>query len=117
VTDTGSVFKGYAAGITHEQDVALVLEQCLELEGFATSTHRIVAYGYQHGNNMVENFDSDGDDGVGRKMLRAMQEKNITDQIWIATRTCLPNFAHIGNRRFTHAISVCQAASTNLSDT
>lgn len=42
VSDAGSVFTGHAANINTEQDVALVLDQCMEIDGFATSTHRIL---------------------------------------------------------------------------
>ena len=116
VTDSGSIFQGYAAKVSNDPDVASTLEQSLELDGVATATHRIFAFRYDDGHGINENFDSDGDDGIGLKLLRSMQEDGITNQLWIVTRTCLPNFTHIGNRRFTHAISVCNTAAKKLAD-
>ena len=116
ITDSGSIFQGYAAKVSNDSDVAVTLEQSLELDGVATATHRVFAYRYEDGHGIKENFDSDGDDGIGLKILRSMQEDGVMNQLWIATRRCLLNFTHIGNKRFTHAISVCKTAAKKIAE-
>jgi len=44
ITDGGSTFTGYAADVTKLEDVSVVLEQSLKLDGIAAATHRIYAY-------------------------------------------------------------------------
>ncbi|KAK2148540.1 hypothetical protein LSH36_492g08019 [Paralvinella palmiformis] len=44
ITDGGSTFTGYAADVTDIEDVSVVLEQSLKLDGIAAATHRIYAY-------------------------------------------------------------------------
>jgi len=54
--------------------VSVVLEQSLKLDGIAAATHRIYACRYKGSGGAINyNFDSDGDDGVGLQLLRAMQ--------------------------------------------
>jgi hypothetical protein len=116
VTDSGSIFLGYAADVQNEQDIAAVLEQSLELAGVASATHRIYAYRYEDGSCIAENFDSDGDDGIGFQLLKSMRNDEAKHQLWMVTRTCLPEFVHIGKRRFQHATQVCRAAAKHLTE-
>jgi hypothetical protein len=60
--------------------------------------------------DISENFDSDGDHGVGLRLLREMQTKDVTNRLFVATRTCKPGCSHIGQRRFAHVIEVCFSA-------
>jgi hypothetical protein len=106
--------KRYAAKVTCIDDVSTVLDQALLVEGVAEATHRIFAYRIQQGRATVENFDSDGDHGIGLELLRKMQDDSITNRIWIATRSCHADFTHIGNKRYEHAKTVCSEASTSL---
>ena len=64
---------------------------------------------------VCENFDSDGDYGIGLELLKAMREADICDRLWIATRTCKQDYVHIGKKRFEHSINACTAANTTLS--
>jgi hypothetical protein len=114
ITDKGSTSTGYVAKVTCIDDVSAVLDQALLVEGVAEATHRIFAYRIQQGRATVENFDSDGDHGIGLELLRKMQDDSITNRIWIATRSCHADFTHIGNKRYEHAKTVCSEASTSL---
>ena len=58
---------------------------------------------------------TDGDDGIGLELLKAMREANVCDRLWIATRTCKQDYVHIGKKRFEHSINACTAANTTLS--
>ena len=100
ITDGGSTFTGYAADVTNLEDVSVVLEQSLKLDGIAAATHRIYAYRYKgSGGGINENFDSDGDDGVGLQLLKAMRDDKILNRIWIVTRLYGPDYHHIGKAR------------------
>ena len=116
VSDKGSTFTGYASTVQSSEDVSTVLSQLGSDPAVAARTHRIYAYRYKINKTIHENYDSDGDHGIGLKMLRVMQEQQITNCIWIVTRDCSPGFSHIGQRRFEHAISVCQSATSQLKD-
>jgi len=100
--------------VTCMDEVSAVLDQALLIDGVADANHRIYAYRIQQGKVSVENFESDGDHGVGLELLRKMQEAKVINTIWIATRTCRPDFAHIGNTRFEHTKTVCTEASSAL---
>ena len=66
------------------------------------STHPIYAFRIKTGKGILENFDSDGDHGVGFELLKSMMENKLTNTVCLATRICNPGFQHIGKRRFIH---------------
>jgi hypothetical protein len=111
IEDHGSTFKGYVADVASLVDVRGTLDSLIRRPDVAAATHVIYAYRFHVDDNpenvMVENFDSDGDYGVGLKLLRAMQDKEVVSRLFVATRTCASDFAHIGQRRFQHAIDAC----------
>ena len=99
ITDGGSTFTGYAADVTNIEDISVVLEQSLKLDGISAATHSIYAYRYKgSGGGIHNNVDSDGDDGVGLQLLKAMRDDKILNRIWIVTRLCRPDYHHIGNK-------------------
>ena len=114
ITEKGSTFTGYAAEVKSMDDVSVVLDQTLMIDGAADANHRIYAYSINQGRTIVENFDSDGDHGIGLELLRKMQEGSVSNKIWITTRKCHSDFSHIGNKRFDHAKAVCAEASAAL---
>ena len=115
ITDGGSTFTGNAAGVTNLEDISVVLEQSLKLDGIAAATHRIYAYRYKgSGGGINENFDSDGDDGVGLQLLKAMRDDKILNRIWIVTRLYGPDYHQIGKARFEHAMQACSNANLKL---
>jgi hypothetical protein len=94
------------------EDVSVVLEQSLKLDGIAAATHRIYAYRYKgSGGGINENFDSDGDDP---ELLKAMRDDKILNRTWIVTRLCGPDYNHIGKKRFDHAGQTCSSANLKL---
>ncbi len=60
-----------------------------------------------------QNFDSDGDHGVGLHLLRHMQSQKMDNMICVVARDCTSDYSHIGKRRFQHAVTVCEKA-TNI---
>jgi len=101
ITDGGSTFTGFAADVTDIEDVSVVLEQSLKLDGIVAATHRIYAYPYKgSGGGINENFGSDGDDGVGLRLLKVMRYDKILNRIWIVTRLYGPDYHHIGKAQF-----------------
>ena len=95
----------------------------MQTESGLTSPHTLVPanhliYAYRipaPGSNKInQNFDSDGDHGVGLELLKKMQNSNIINCIWFATRTCKPGYQHIGTKRFDHVKNLCEQASKRL---
>lgn len=111
IEDNGSTFKGYVTDVASLDDVRATLDLLVRRPEVAAATHVIYAYRFHVDDDpekdLVENFDSDGDHGVGLKLLRAMQDKEVVSRLFVVTRKCNPDFAHIGQRRFQHAIEVC----------
>jgi len=115
ITDGGNTFTGYAADVTNLGDVSVFLEQSLKLDGIEAAPHRIYTYRYKgSGGGINENFDSDGDDGVGLRLLKAMRDEKILNRIWTVTGLCGPDYHHIGKTRFSHARQVCNNANLKL---
>jgi hypothetical protein len=107
IGDAGSTFAGYAANVTSQDDVRQIVDSLMRRPEVATATHVIYAYRYTTPAGPIANFQSDGDHGVGLRLLKEMQSKNIIDKMLIACRSCSHDYQHIGNRRFDHAIEVC----------
>ena len=114
ITEKGSTFTGYAAEVKSMDDVSVVLDRSQMIDGAADANHRIYAYRINQDRTIVENFDSDGDHGIGLELLRKMQEGSVSNKIWITTRKCNSDFSHLGNKRFDHAKAVCAEASAAL---
>lgn len=111
VEDSGSVFKGYAAEINDMDDIRTVIDTLLLKSEVSTTSHVMYAYRYaDDGGEMCENFESDGDWGIGFHMLKFMRDNSISNHVLIVTRMCGPNFKHIGTDRMIHAINVCKSA-------
>lgn len=112
IHDEGSDFRGFVADVTSLSDVGQALDVLVRRQEVASATHVIYAYRIQtsSGGDVIENFDSDGDYGVGLQLLKAMQRQTVVNKLLVATRTCGPNYAHIGQRRFEHVKDVCFSA-------
>jgi uncharacterized protein YoxC len=109
-TDSGSTFTGFAARVTSMQEVSDVLELVKSKPEIASATHLMFAYVM----GQKQNFDSDGDYGVGLHLLRHMRDQKMNNMMCIVARDCEPNYSHIGKRRMQHAVSVCEKATTLL---
>ena len=83
----------------------------------AAADHLIYAFRIEDndGNIKIENFHSDGDYGVGLKLLKHMQSEHIVNRVFIVALVCTPDYRHIGNRRMDHAIKVCEKAPLDMS--
>ncbi len=115
VMDSGSTFQGYNAEVNNPSDVAAVLDHSLYLDGVAAATHRIYAYRCKSDSGVIhENFDSDGDEGIGLALLCAMRDTDVKNRLWFVTRTCKPDYQHLGKKRFEHAVATCKDAYDQL---
>lgn len=114
VEDGGSTFTGYAASVTTLEEVSAIRSKLLCRPEVARSSHVMLAYRIATKKGFTENFDSDGDHGVGLEMLRAMQNSNVTDTVWVVTRACSPTYQHIGKRRFELAVRLSGEAMNKL---
>ena len=114
ISDKGSVFSGFVANVTSLQAVSDVINLARNSPQMAAATHLI--YAYRVGDKDVkQNFDSDGDYGVGLTLLTQMQERKMNNMIWIVTRNCDPGYSQLGKRRMDHAVAVCLKAMDSSS--
>ena len=111
--DSGSVFQGVAANLSSPADAPLTLASAMRHPSIARATH--IVHAYRTGTH--ENFSSDGDHGVGWELLKFMRQQNMNNILLIATRTCGPNYLHIGGRRIRHVTELCAEAVTRMKDT
>ncbi len=73
-------------------------------------THFIYAYRITTDAGVTENFHSDSDHVMGLELLKAMKQHDVSDTVLISTRVCGPNYRHIGQNRFKHAVKTCMDA-------
>ena len=118
IDDSGSRFSGFARKVSCLGDVREVIDTLLLEPHIALSTHVMYAYRIDNGDSVIENFESDGDYGVGYNMLQFLKEENIINSVVVVTRDCGPDFQHIGGKRMKHAVAVCKSAlGLDLDDT
>ena len=86
-----SSFHGYAARIRSIQDVSGALNMALTIPELASANHLMCAYRFGDGDKWNQNFDSDGDCGVGLHMLEYMIDNTIDSTILIVARHCTTN--------------------------
>ena len=110
VDEGGSIFQGYCSEVVDLNDVRDVLNELLRNPRISSATHVIYAYRCDAG----EDYDSDGDWGIGFGLLKHMVDQNIENKIFVVTRQCGPNFVHIGYKRIANAIQVCDEAYDKL---
>ena len=114
VSDAGSEFKGYAANVASLHDVSLARQQLLLRDGVANATHLILAYSFDNDDGVEENFISDRDHGVGMELLKYMRTNDHTNCVLLATRSCSPDFKHLGRKRFDYINETCLEALERL---
>ena len=112
VDEDGSVFQGYCSEVFDLNDVRDTLNELLRNPRISSSTHVICAYRCDAG----EDYESDGDWGIGYGLLKHMVDRNVENRMFIVTRQCGPNFEHIGYKRIANAIQVCDEANDKLSN-
>ncbi len=115
ISEGGSTFYGFAAKASCEAEIRNVLDEHLKSQENATASHVVYAFSYNDPiQGQVTNFDSDGDFGLGTVLTRILDEKDISDRVLILTRSCGPQFQHIGKRRFEITKQVCEEALYQL---
>ena len=116
VEDGGSVFTAYACKASNMNDVRVVMDTLLCNTEVASATHVMYAYRLAEEDSIVENFESDGDWGIGYSILKFLRSKDIMNYVFFVTRKCGEKFEHIGPARFQHAAEVCQNALDKLDE-
>ena len=115
IQEGGSDFTGYAARISSLADITSVKQHLImstqhlimSTPRVASASHLIMAYRYTNDDDEIcENFDSNGDYGVGYKLLKYMRSNDITNIVFYATRHCNPGYKHIG-ATVCLCVSVC----------
>jgi hypothetical protein len=108
ITDCGHTFSGYCAPVTSLDDVSSAVNNVI---ASCPSAHVMFAFRYQDDSGTLrENFESDGDYGVGLEMLRHMREQNTVGYVTIGTRLSTPDSSNIGRKRYDHVFKLCYQA-------
>jgi hypothetical protein len=103
ITDTGSVFTSYSAMATNLHEVREVIDTLLQRPEVVSTTHLMYAYRFHdHSQNLIENFDSDDDHGLGLEILKTMRTHDALNTVCITTRTCSPDYKHLNQKRFEY---------------
>ena len=102
VSDSGSVFQGFAITAESLPEVTSGLHKIVTLPDVSTSSHLIYAYRVKDGQRVHENFQSDDDHGMGLDLLRMLRNRGDEDVLCVVTRHCSPGFQHLGRKRFEH---------------
>jgi len=111
----GSIFQGFAANASSMYDVRRTLDKLLKSPENASATHIMYAYCFDDPKlGRIENFESDGDFGLGLEMIKVINDQDITDCMLMLTSKCGPNIQHIRNRRFEITEQACKAALTKI---
>ena len=111
-SEMGSTFKGHAAVLAPNIPVSAVLAKLLQNRAVASAEHNIYAYRSGSGNNLKEAWCDDGEHGAGYRLIKLLQEKNLTNTIVICTRWF--GGTHIGPKRFDHIKSCADEALSRL---
>jgi hypothetical protein len=116
ISDSGSTFHGYAVRVRSIQDVSDALHIARSILELASANHLVYAYRFGDGDKCKQNFDSDGDHGIGLHMLEHMIDNTVNNTMLIVARHCTADFKHIGKRRMEHSVKACEKALSDLID-
>ena len=117
ISDADSVFTSYAAEVTDMKSVGTAVNWVLLKPRVSSSTHMIYAYRFTDDSGITtDNFCSDGDYGLGLELLKLMRESDNTNVVCVTTRTCSPDYVHLGRKRFQYVRDTAIEAIKKLSD-
>jgi hypothetical protein len=111
----GSTFIGHAAEIDDKADVPVVLAGLMQDPVIAGATHNMYAYRLDDpskGSGVSEGFSDDGEHGGGYKLLKRLQEIELTNVMVVVTRVF--GNKHLGPKRFDHIKNSATDALTAL---
>ena len=105
----------YAYRYSDVQELSTALNTVLTRPGVGVSSHVIYAYRYSDGDDdVVENFHSDDDHGMGLDLLVKLREMDKNNILCVVTRHCDPGFVHLGPKRFQYSREVTDKALAGL---
>jgi putative IMPACT (imprinted ancient) family translation regulator len=76
-------YQAYSAAISNDQQVPVVLEYLNKRERFQKAKNKIFAYRVNqvdentHNMDLFENYEDDGEDGAGEKLLHLLQKMGV----------------------------------------
>lgn len=109
-----STYAGHAARLSHKVSVATVLGNLLKDRVIANADHNIYAWRTGRSTTRKEGFSDDGEHGAGHRLLKMLQEKDVTDVIVITTRWF--GGKHSGPKRFDTIRKCASDALEKLSE-
>ena len=105
--ESGNSFRAFVASVTSMEEVKAARDKILEIPEVTKATHAIYAYRLKDG---PENFDSDGDYGMGLALLKSLRSADRGDVFCIVTRVSSRDHERLGRKRFEIIDKVCLQA-------
>ncbi len=113
LVDQGSTFQGHAAEITEASQSKAVLLKAFENKCVASAEHNIYAYRVETPSGSIRKYsEDDGEHNAGYKLLKLLQEKELTNVMVVCTRWF--GGKHLGKDRFDHIQTVATDALDKL---
>lgn len=115
IVDQGSTFKSYAVSVSSLAEVNHGINLITTMPDVSSATHLIYSYRFKddHG-KITENFQSDGDHGLGLESLKYLRMHTKKNILVVTTRHCTPNFVHLGRTRFQYVTETAKQALENI---
>jgi len=101
ISDRRSTFQGHACRVTESKQVKEFLENLYQNKKISQAKHNILAYRIVTGKNeMLEDFDNDGEDHAGGRLLHLLEVLDLQNVAVVVTRWY--GGIHLGPDRFKH---------------
>ena len=115
IPEAGSVFRGFAGKVSSLQDVSDALATTYLRPELSDAKHISYAFRLRDARGAtIEDFESDGDFGVGLELLKHPTSKSIFNTVIIAARLSEIGYQHIGSKCFKHCVASCSQAYAKL---
>lgn len=114
--DDGNTFSGFASPVSSLDDISKVRQHLLiTVPELATANHLVMAYRFAapHNGKLDENFDSDGDHGMGLELLRSMRTIDTMNCVLFAMISYQPGKQLGHEKRADNIKHVCAQAFKN----
>lgn len=114
ITRNSNHFQGHSVAINSTDDVVPALKALCKESSIAGASHVMYAYRVGDNSRSIHNWEDDGEWGGGKKIMEAIQGKNVYNQLVCVTRWS-SSVQHLGPARFDIIKEVSNSALQNLS--
>ena len=95
-----SSFVGHYVPVNHQDNIVPAIHSVFSDSRYARATHNMYAYRINHGGNVTEHYEDDGEHGGGRALLTMLRDKGVDNAFVCVTRWY--GGTHLGKARFDY---------------